>query len=549
MLASSAWRATIFRQATRSISTGRSPGPRNTLRKPGPSRPLPRPNHRARVNQELDASQTAITSKALKQATTQDESHLLSLVHIPEDPHGILKGNHPVTSILANSSIVVQREIELMNVLLSFEQANKYIIMDAQGNHVGFLAEQEHGVGNMLARQMFRTHRSFTTHVFDKNEIEVLRFHRPFSWINSRIRIYDTVNPNSGINPSSQTALQSTIPEARRIPTLGMSEMRIIGEAHQQWHPWRRKYDLFLNRPLEDKQAQEVRQPTSGELPISDTKAAQVSKDNRSEVGFAQFAHVNEPLLSWDFALLSSDDRLIGSVNRNFRSFAREIFTDTGAYALRMDAASLEAESQYLISKTGKRSADSTQSVPGMTLDQRAVMLATAVSIDFDYFSRHSHAGTGGWLPMWFPGYGGAAGEAGAAGAEAGTAVGTGAATESGTGVVGGAAKGIGGMGEGAIAGAGTAAAYEAMQRGAYGSRRSSQDDASHQTWDYPEGQQAQNTPEAPQGEDVWGENAQSPWADRGSGNSSGGRGDGDPGDSSLGGGGGNVSDAFSDWF
>ena len=33
----------------------------------------------------------------------------------------------------------------------------------------------------------------------------------------------------------------------------------------------------------------------------------------------------------------------------------------------------------------------------GMTLDERAVMLATAVSIDFDYFSRHS--GRGGFMP------------------------------------------------------------------------------------------------------------------------------------------------------
>lgn len=29
-------------------------------------------------------------------------------------------------------------------------------------------------------------------------------------------------------------------------------------------------------------------------------------------------------------------------------------------------------------------------SAKGLTLDQRAVMLATAVSVDFDYFSRHS---------------------------------------------------------------------------------------------------------------------------------------------------------------
>lgn len=47
--------------------------------------------------------------------------------------------------------------------------------MDASGNHVGYMAEQERGMGSMMARQWFRTHRSFVTHVFDKYENEVLR--------------------------------------------------------------------------------------------------------------------------------------------------------------------------------------------------------------------------------------------------------------------------------------------------------------------------------------------------------------------------------------
>lgn len=49
------------------------------------------------------------------------------------------------------------------------------MIMDAAGNHIGYMAEQEKGMTNMMARQWFRTHRSFVTHVFDKHENEVLR--------------------------------------------------------------------------------------------------------------------------------------------------------------------------------------------------------------------------------------------------------------------------------------------------------------------------------------------------------------------------------------
>src|SRR5436305_14676978 len=86
-----------------------------------------------------------------------------------------------------------------------FEQANRYIIMDPQGNHIGYMAEQEHGMGNVMARQWFRTHRAFTTHVFDKHNREVLRFQRPFSWISSRIRVYDAVDPRPTSRLASHT--------------------------------------------------------------------------------------------------------------------------------------------------------------------------------------------------------------------------------------------------------------------------------------------------------------------------------------------------------
>jgi len=87
----------------------------------------------------------------------------------------VLNENHPATSILSNSSLVVTRQLELMNVMLGFEQANKYVIMDPHGNHIGYIAERDLGMGNMMARQMFSTHRSFTTHVFDQHGKEVLR--------------------------------------------------------------------------------------------------------------------------------------------------------------------------------------------------------------------------------------------------------------------------------------------------------------------------------------------------------------------------------------
>ena len=499
-----------------------------------------------------------------------DSSDLVTDVNIPSDPHGVLPRDHPALSILGNSSLVIQRQIEMMNVMLSFEQANRYIIMDGQGQTLGYVAEQDHGMGRAVARQMFRTHRSFTAYIFDQNEREVLRIHRPFAYINSRIRIYDPLAEGEHNVMDTSTALQGTSLNSTlnsggvsQISQLKLDQMRIIGEAQQQWAPLRRKYNLFSYRPISPAQQRDSTQRIeSGERPSSDTKAvteAQVPEQS-IEAGMTQFSHVNEPFLSWDFTLRDEEQKLIGNVNRNFGGFAREIFTDTGVYALRMDSASQMA---ILENSDGKELGRYEKEATAMTLDQRAVMLATAVSIDFDYFSRHSHAGSGGFFPFLWP-MGGGAAEGGAAGAGAGAAGGaavgeaagaTGTAVgaaEGAAGAVGGAAtRGLGTAagpaGESAIAGAGTMAGYEAMQRGVYGPRGG--EDASPTNSEPFAGADGSNqqSPEQsenrPGNDDVWGE-SEDPWG-------RGGPGDGPPpsagGESGEGGGG--WMDTISDFF
>ncbi|KNG47760.1 scramblase family protein [Stemphylium lycopersici] len=523
------WSARLPRQCLRSLTTKstlplvrpRNRFPTCSLQRPTTSYSTKPPNNEPSTNSPnepaKDASKVEAVSNAL--ATTPDsENNLVTPVYMPEDPHAVLKQTHPAMRLLDNSSLIVQRQLEMMNVLMGFEQANRYVIMDPHGNHVGYLAEQDHGIGNAVARQMFKTHRSFTTHVFDRDEKEILRFHRPFSWISSRIRVYDAVGQHGGAYTSS-TSLQGTSAASianqtsANVSSLLLQDMRIIGASEQEWAPLRRKYNLFLARNLEDEAAASgTPQIAAGDLSISNSKVVAVAEGDTREVGMLQFARVDEPFLSWDFSLMSEDGRLAGSVNRNFGGFAREIFTDTGVYALRMDAAGLANEPTHLVSKTGQQNRPSLEGYPGMTLDQRAVMLATAVSIDFDYFSRHS--GSGGMWPMWMPWVGGsgeaaggaaaggaAAGEAGAAGAGA-----VGAAGESGiAGEFGAAARGLG-VGEGAATGAATMAGYEAMQRGREATQQAG-DDASPQATDpyerYPDQQPGTNQG----GEEVWGEN------------------------------------------
>ena len=113
-------------------------------------------------------------SNALRDVKAADNS-LLARVHIADDPHGVLTPQHPAAGILGHSAVVVQRELEMMNLLVGVAQVHRYVIMDPRGNHLGYIAEQEKGMTNVIARQMFRTHRSFTTHIFDRERKEVLR--------------------------------------------------------------------------------------------------------------------------------------------------------------------------------------------------------------------------------------------------------------------------------------------------------------------------------------------------------------------------------------
>ena len=468
----------------------------------------------AQQQQEQQPGPNTRLASTLQQSSSSD---LVTEVRIPDDPNGVLPPTHPAYALLSNSSLVIQRQMEFMNLMMGFEQANKYIIMNGSGETVGYIAEQDHGIGSAMMRQVFKTHRSFTTHIFDREEREVLRIHRPFAYVNSRIRIYDPIPEGGFAEMQGSTSLQgtsagSTVNQGAmaQVSPLPLSEMRIIGEAQQRWAPLRRKYELFSYRPLEPTpESNATARIVSGDKPNTDSTALTESKapEQAIEAGMSQFASINEAFLSWDFTLRNSQSHTIGSVNRNFAGFAREIFTDTGVYALRMDSA---AQTSALETEEGEEVGRYERVAKAMTLDQRAVMLATAVSVDFDYFSRHSgHATGGGFMPIFWP-MGGGAAEGGTAGAGAGAAgAGEAGALEGAAGAAGRTGTGAA-AGESAIAGAGTMAGYEAMQRGAYGPRGGG-DDASPQANDPYAGASPGQAPGESSSSDAWGE-SKDPW-------------------------------------
>ncbi|KAF7793094.1 hypothetical protein EIP86_004201 [Pleurotus ostreatoroseus] len=247
----------------------------------------------------------------------------------------------------------------MLNIFAGFEQANRYAITNEYDETLGYIAEEPRGFLSMFSRQLFRTHRPFRALVMDSEGSPTLWLRRPFAWINSRMYV-------------------QRLKDYKEYDDSGEPVLDTFAEVQQRWHLWRRRYDLFLrDEPYQDR--------------ILST-AAEVQPEPPVETeSFRQFAKIDQGFLAWHFTLLDARGEEIASVDRTFRGIGREVFTDTGRYYIRF----------------GPRPRDPTDETPqrptvlrNLTLEERCLVLAMAVNIDFDYFSRHS--GGGGWGPLLF---------------------------------------------------------------------------------------------------------------------------------------------------
>ncbi|TKY67836.1 Altered inheritance rate of mitochondria protein 25 [Spatholobus suberectus] len=224
-----------------------------------------------------------------------------------------------VAPLLARSNLLITRDIEWANLVLGFEQENRYAIVDAcyPQSPVGFIREQS----NIITRQLLRLRRPFVAYITDALGNELFRVRRPFWWITSSI--YAEIDGKE------------------------------VGVVHRRWHLWRRIYDLYL--------------------------------------GNKQFAVVENPgLWNWTFTLKDINGEVLAQIDRDWRGFGFEILTDAGQYVIRFGSSDPS-------SKIGLASAIEDLEVSRtLTLAERAVTVALAISLDNDYFSRH-----GGWgLPF-----------------------------------------------------------------------------------------------------------------------------------------------------
>jgi hypothetical protein len=354
---------------------------------------------------DVHVANSSSDNDSKKDAEPQSAKNLPVLTHatvqVPRNQQGDGNGmidrdenvRQSVEAILGQPSMVVTREMEMLNVFMGYEQANRYAIVTPDGHQLGYLAESENGLlGGALRRQFLRTHRAFEAHIMDTSGRVVLTIKRPTTMINSRLKVFIAGHDDG--------------------------EGRLVGEVHQVWHPLRRKYELFVNRP-------EINEDTT-EL----------------EDSLVQFASIDGGLLTWDFVMTDQRERPLGAITRNFRGFGREIFTDTGQYVLTFDPTTTpdlqleppantsqqQGNSSTISSSSSGRELVTSGPVRQLTMDERAVALATAISVDFDYFSRHSSHGHGSPGMAMFPWMWGGGG--GGASAEPAPSTGSGVGTE-----------------------------------------------------------------------------------------------------------------------
>lgn len=311
----------------------------------------------------IGAGRSRETLKPFRRTTrgqSQDDSQPMEVTPSAEESRIWHTSQRPPTSnteeglqklLMQNDTLIIERQLEMLNIFVGFEQCNKYTISNEEGEPLGFIAEEDRGFLGVVSRQAFATHRPFRAVILDASGSPILWLRRPFAWINSRMYV-QRLKEFSEYTPEGDPILDT------------------FGEAQQVWHPWRRRYDLFL------------RESSRRILSL-----ASESQPEPTPAVFTQVAQVDSPFLAWDFRLLDGHKQDIAFISRAFRGFGREIFTDTGRYSVCFKPVTLSPSGQDYVPQSSSRV---------LSLDERALFLALAVNIDSDYFSRHSHMGSGG---------------------------------------------------------------------------------------------------------------------------------------------------------
>ena len=325
--------------------------------------------------------------------------------------------------LLAEPYVAIQRRLEVANLLIGFEQANHYTIYNRHGAIVGYMAEENTSMKSTVLRQVAKVHRPFTATIFDAHGSILMRVERPFYFVSTSLFVRDAYR-------------------------------REIGEVHMKWHLWRRRYSLYQDK----RQFALIDAPwLSWEFTCEDEQGRAVAAVDKNFAGLGTIVqtlftdahtylcHLNPGSPLYDFAArpsyaapsaVAANERADAAVTAPARlppgwdmrldAEGRPYYVDHSTKSTHWDPpANTPAEAREALVTAEGDVAKVGGVGPELSLEEKAVVLACAISIDFDYFSRHSGGG-GIPLPFFIPVGGGGADAGGAAGATADVAEGVG---------------------------------------------------------------------------------------------------------------------------
>ncbi len=177
-------------------------------------------------------------------------------------------------------------------ILIGVEAKNKYVMTDASGNKLGWVIEKSSGIISFFSRLIFRSHRPLDVRVYDSNEVEVLRFERPFYFFFSTAKVY--------------------------------SQNNYLGQIDQRFAIFKKRYSIV--------------------------------DANESSVGIIESGFFN----FFNFEIEGALGANIGRISKKWGGLIKEIFTDGDTFGVEMNEDLANAH--------------------------KALILSTAISIDFDYF-------------------------------------------------------------------------------------------------------------------------------------------------------------------
>lgn len=87
---------------------------------------------------------------------------------------GYLQYSDGIADMVSQPCLVMERQMEMMNVFLGFEQQNRYAVLDINGHHLGYMEEDGFGFSKVILRQITRLHRPFSVRVLDRQGQHVM---------------------------------------------------------------------------------------------------------------------------------------------------------------------------------------------------------------------------------------------------------------------------------------------------------------------------------------------------------------------------------------